>query len=274
MKNFKIFLPASLILFSGYIHAQNRPSLPVLLLSPSSSVHLRSPEPISYVDLPRGFLNGDLPLKNLLRLRLDSGFLPSGGNKEIGILTLTGEHFLAQYRVVYADSPSLIHQTELEVLPKDMVPLLPSDHSLSTPQIKQKALTLLSARINKPLLSGYSQGIGLKLNQIASAGDLIFLDLTFSNESRIGYEIQQVSFSVEDKKVSRSANFQQFALLPKFILNDADHFDNRYRNIYVLPKAVFSSSKQLLITVSEKQPSSRQVSLALSYGKLLQADSF
>ena len=273
MKNLKIFLVAHLLLLSYYSHGQNIKTLPVLLLGPSLSIHLRSPEPISYVDLPVGMLSGDLPLKNLLRLRLDKSFIPSA-RKNLGVLTLTGEHFLAQYQLIYSDSSDLAHPTQVEILPVDMVPLLPSDQSLSTPQLKQKALALLSGKVKKPILQRFSQGIGLQLNQIASAGDLIFLDLTLTNDSHIGYDIEQVSFTITDKKVSRSTNFQQFSLRPKFVLNPADHFDKRHRNIYVLPKAVFSASKQLVVSVREKQPSSRQVSLALSYGKLLGADSF
>jgi len=273
MKSFKIFLLLGFLILRNYAYSQTR-QLPVLFITSTSAVHLRSPEPISYVDLPKGRLRGDLPLNNLLRLRIDVDSSSALINKDLGVLTVTGEHFLAQYRLLRAASSQQNFPSEIEILPAHMVPLLPSDQSFSTPQIKQKCLALISARIRKPLTHSSAQGVSLKVNQIKSAGDLVFLDISLSNSARVSFEVHQVSFTISDKKISRSANFQQFPLEPRFILSPAARVDKSLRNIYVLPKAIFSSSKQLLIGISEKQPSSRQVNLALDYGDILRADSF
>lgn len=263
-----------LLAFSNsFLFSQTR-ELPVLFISSMSALHLRSPEPISYVDLPLGSIKGDLPLKNLLRIRLTKDSSTAGRTNELGVLTVTGERFLAQYRLIRAAPLQQNFPSEIEILPTQMVPLFPSDQSFSTAQIKQKCLDLLSVKIKKPQHHSSTLGLSIEINQIKSAGDLVFLDLSLNNSTQVSFDIHQISFTISDKKISQAANFQQFALEPRFILFSTVRLAKRLRNIYVLPKAIFASSKQLLIGVSEKQPSSREISLALDYGDLLSADSF
>lgn len=251
--------------------------LPVIYISAESALHFRSPEPISYVDLPKAKFSGDLPLKNLLRIRLRDSFMTTintARQKYLGVVTITGEHFFAQYQIALAETGHSIPDTEIEILPKDMLPLIPALPSFSTPQMHAKSISLISGRAFKPLGIARNQGISLQVNQIRCAGELIFLDLGFSNNSELSYEVEDLQFSISEEKIYKATNAQQFSLIPKFILSSFERFTHQARNIYVLPKASFSSAKRLRITLSEKQPSSRTVCLELSYGQLLWADSF
>jgi len=249
--------------------------LPVIYISKKSAVHFRSPEAIKYVDLPSANFTGDLPQENLLRLRLKDSFILSELKQveSLGILTITGEHFFAQYKLMAADQ-SQAADNEVEILPSHILPLIPALPSLSTPQIHAKSIALISSRENKGIASAKNQGISLKLNQLRCSGELIFLDLSFSNDSELRYDIEDLSFIISDKKVSRASNFQSFDIKPRFTLSSDMSFHRAARNIYVLPKISFSAAKRLKITLSEKQPSSRAVTLELSYGDLLSADSF
>jgi len=251
--------------------------LPVIYIGSENALHFRSPEPISYVDLPKSKLSGDLPLKNLLRIRLTDAFISKGEHIPdgvLGVITITGEHFFAQYKIVLAGTIGRQENSEIEILPAHMLPLIPALPSLSTPQMHAKSIALISSRETRPLALAKNQGISLKVNQIKSAGELIFLDLGFSNSTALRYDIEDLSFIVSDKKIYKATNFQAFSLSPKFMLSDLISFTSQSRNIYVLPKASFSSAKRLKITLREKQPSSRTVSLELSYGELLSAEHF
>lgn len=275
----KTFLNLSLFFLLFFFSWLNNSAaeLPVIYISAESALHFRSPEPISYVDLPKSKFSGDLPLKNLLRIRLRDSFMttiPTAGENYLGVITITGEHFFAQYKIALAAAGQNHLDTEIEILPEDMLPLIPSLPTFSTPQMHAKSLALISSRAPKPLGIARSQGISLKVNQIRCAGELIFLDLGFSNHSALSYEVDDLQFSISEEKIYKATNAQQFTLIPKFILYSFERFTQQARNIYVLPKASFSSSKRLRITLSEKQPSSRTVSLAISYGQLLWADSF
>ncbi|WP_316806853.1 DUF4138 domain-containing protein [Pedobacter agri] len=248
--------------------------LPIIYISAKSAVHLRSPEPISYVDLPSSRISGDLPLKNLLRLRIlrqDSSVIYP---RELGILTVTGEQFLAQYRIILIPSDAAQAHSEIEILPRDMLPLVPAVPSLSTPQIKAKAIEVITNKPNKSLATASNQGISIKVHQILCCGELIFLDLGFENATELEYQIDRISFTISDKKIMKATNFQQFPLELKQALHPLERFSKRGRNIYVLAKATFSSDKRLVIALSEKQPSSRLVSLSLAYRDILSADSF
>lgn len=249
--------------------------LPVIYISAKSAVHFRSPEPIKYVDLPGANFTGDLPQENLLRLRLKDSFLLSELKQleSFGIITITGEHYFAQYKLMAADE-SQATDSEVEILPSHMLPLIPALPSLSTPQMHAKSIALVSMRENKGIASAKNQGVTLKLNQLRCSGELMFLDLSFSNDSQLRYDIEDLSFVISDKKVSRASNFQSFEIKPRFTLSPLITFHRTARNIYVLPKMSFSAAKRLKITLSEKQPSSRSVTLELSYGELLSADSF
>lgn len=249
--------------------------LPVIYISAHSAVHFRSPEPIKYVDLPGSNFTGDLPQENLLRLRLKDSFSLPGlkPSESFGIITITGEHYFAQYKLMPTEELQAA-DSEVEILPAHMLPLIPALPSLSTPQMHAKSIALISMRENKALMSAKNQGVKMKINQLRCSGELIFLDLSFSNESSLRYDIEDLSFVVSDKKISRASNFQSFEIKPRFILSPLITFLGGARNIYVLPKMSFSAAKRLRITLSEKQPSSRAVTLELSYGELLSADSF
>jgi len=269
--NIIVFFAICSWIFSAYASAN---PLPVIYISTTSAVHLRSPEPISYVDLPTGKISGDLPLKNLLRLRILRQDSSVSYPHELGILTVTGEQFLAQYRIILVSPQAAQANSAIEILPQHMLPLVPAASSLSTPQIRAKAIEVISNKPDKSLATASNQGISIKVHQILSCGELLFLDLGFENATALEYQIDRICFSISDKKILKATNFQQYPLKIKQALHPLDRFSKQGRNIYVLNKATFSSDKRLVIELSEKQPSSRLVSLSLNYRDILSADSF
>src|ERR1700676_1166646 len=98
MKQIILFL--AVLMASLHSYAQNTPfaegvkrnSLPVVYLPENVSVQFISPEPIQYVDISAKSVMGDLPLKNVLRIRLKD----SVGAADV-IVTIAGEKFIAQY---------------------------------------------------------------------------------------------------------------------------------------------------------------------------------
>ena len=272
-KRIHLLILPLVVLFSANTFCAEIPSV---YISPGSAVHFRSPEPISYVDLPKSRFSGDLPLKNLLRLRLTEAGALMGEDQAadgLGILTITGEHFFAQYQLKRATGLQKA-DSEVEILPAHMLPLIPDLPTLSTSQLHQKSIALVAMREKKPIATAKNQGVRLQVNQIKCAGEFIFLDLGITNETALSYELEQLSFTVTDKKIIRASNFQSFEVIPKFSLASLERFSHQARNIYVLPRMSFSAAKRLKITLSEKQPSSRSVTLELDYGQLLAADSF
>jgi ABC-type amino acid transport substrate-binding protein len=97
------------------LQAKAQDTLPEVHLPTDGDLHFISPEPIQYVDISNKSIEGDIALPNLLRLRYKDSALYSGA-----IVTIVGEKFIAQYRLVPVTSTE--HQL-VEIAPEDTRPL-------------------------------------------------------------------------------------------------------------------------------------------------------
>src|ERR1700744_6816596 len=92
--------------------------LPVVYLPDSLSVHFISPEPIQYVDISTKNIIGDLPVKNVLRIR----YKDTVKSKD-AVVTIAGEKFIAQYHIQWSPSQNALIKSEIEVNPAETRPL-------------------------------------------------------------------------------------------------------------------------------------------------------
>jgi conjugative transposon TraN protein len=272
------FLLAALFLAAGHTFAQTLPAsgaeksaLPVVYLPNNGSVHFVSPEPIQYVDISTKGVAGDLPVKNILRIhrRIDSVQVQGTD----AVLTIVAEKFIAQYRLVFiAECGTFPVRSNIEVLPADTRPLDYPGVGLSQPELRQYALRLLGKKPDK-LQHGEAYDISAKLGHVYTLGDYIFLDIGFENKTRLKYDIDELRFKIEDKKVTKATTVQTLELKPDFTLFNTSFFKKHYRNIFVFKKFTFPGNKLLTVELSEKQLSGRTVTLKIPYQDILDADS-
>lgn len=260
MKNI-LFL--ALMLFASMGYAQDK--LPLVYIPENSTIHFISPEPIQYVDISSKQIVGDLPLKNVLRLKLKDTAKSFSG----AVLTLAGEKFIAQYRLVpgYPGVP-----TEIEILPPETHPLDISGIGFSQNQLKSMATSLIAHGAGKPRGRSVAYGVIGLLNHIYSVGDYLFLDISYRNKTGIKYDVAGFHFSIEDKKITKAANNQSIALTPELTLYDTPAFSRSYRNIFVFRKLSIPGNKVLRVELSEKQVSGRVLILSIPYQDILDAD--
>jgi conjugative transposon TraN protein len=274
MKKILFFL--AIVLAGLHSYAQNTPlaegvkkyQLPIIYLPSNVSVHFVSPEPIQYVDISSKDIIGDLPIKNLLRLRLKDSIRAANA-----VVTIAGEKFIAQYQVVAVDAiTGRDAVTDIEIKPYDMRPLDVSGIGLSQPQLKSIALGLFCKGTGHAIEKVKAFGLKASLYHVYTAGDYIFLDLGYTNKTNLSYAIDEYRFKVDDKKVTKATNVQSIELKPEFILFDQPVFQHTYRNIIVLKKISFPGNKVLHIELNEKQISGRVITLEVSYNDVLNAD--
>lgn len=86
------------------------------------------------------------------------------------------------------------------------------------------------------------------------------------------YEIDELRFKIEDKKVTKATTVQSYEIKPDLVLFDIPFFKKHYRNIYVFKKFTFPGNKQLHVELSEKQLSGRVINLQIPYKDILEAD--
>ena len=251
------------LFISAAVHAQD--SLPTIQLPKNLTIHFISPEPIQYVDISSKALIGDLPLKNVVRIKLKD----STKVFQDAVITIAGEKFIAQYHIV----PGGINvPTEINIMPADTKPLDISGIGFSQNQLKAMTLNLVAASPEKRVEKVKAFGIKGQLNHVYTLGDYIFLDISYKNKTKLRYDIDEFRFKVDDKKVTKASNVQSVEIKPEYILFETPAFEKYYRNIFVFKKLTFPGNKILHVELSEKQFSGRIIMLNISYKDILEAD--
>ena len=282
MKKKHHFLILFLLCFVGYSARSQQATetrlgtLPELSLHSGHTVHILSPEPIQYVDIASHHVSGDLPLDNVLRIKLNEDtMLTERLDYELGAVTIVGDNYFAQYRLT---APLLIDDKSipamLEIKPEHTRPLEISEIGLSRSNMKNLALGLLTKSVHHPIRSTRDYGVGIALNGISTLGDYIFLDISFTNTSNVSYNVDELRFFIEDKKITKATNVQTVEIKPLWQYQPLTEFKKRHRNVFVLKKATFPGSKVLKVSLTEKQISGRTVNLKIKYGDILKADTF
>lgn len=259
-------------------YANKKAELPIIYISKDLSVHFRSPEPVQYVDISTNDMIGDIPVENIVRIKY---FLDSTENKEvpahfsdIGVITIVGQSFIAQYKAVYlADPQASTLSASIEIRPEHMKPLDFPEITMTNYELKHYAYQLFLLKPTWNSVSSKSTGMEARLNNIYSMGDYIFLDLSFKNNTNIKYDIDQLRFKIEDKKIVKATNVQEVEVTPIFKLNDQKYFKKNFRNIYVFKKFTYPNGKVLNAQLTENQISGRKIELKIDYKDLLNADS-
>ncbi len=114
----------------------------------------------------------------------------------------------------------------------------------------------------------------MRLNNVYSVGEYFFLDFSVENKTNIQFDIDQLRFKLEDKKINKATNVQTIELEPEYVLEPTASFKYGYRNVVVIKKLTFPNSKVLKIEMSEKQISGRNIFMTIDYEDVLSADSF
>ncbi|TWI15690.1 conjugative transposon protein TraN [Sphingobacterium siyangense] len=244
-------------------------------LSKGNTVHILSPEPIRYVDISSKKVAADLPMENLLRLKIVPDSLNLDGvGAELGSVTLVGENYLTQFRALQSEQYVETRSPVLyQIDPLTVVPLEQAENSLSRSQMRSLSYTLLAQSDKRPLRKEERFGVGIHLNSIRTVGDFIFLDLSFTNKTKLSFRPDQLRFFIEDKKITKATNVQSVEIEPIWQFGPFDVLRKKNRNIYILKKVTFPGSKILRVSLTEKQMSGRTIDLKIKYQDILNADS-
>ena len=277
MKTIYVILLAVFSLFQE-VYAQSVPGiyrkdLPDIFISENISLHFISPEPITYADISTSGIAGDLPVKNILRLKIKTDSLTLEADY-IGVVTIIGESFIAQYNLRYAGVLQPVISSQVQILPEQMRPLDVPGISLTGQEMKDYAFAILKDHSRSTVRKENAYGLKARLNHVYTIGDDIFLDLTYRNETNLAYDIDELRFKIEDKKINKATNVQSIEIKPVWQLYPLSSFKKTFRNIYVLKKVTFPENKVLNIELTEKQISGRTLTLQIKYRDILKADTF
>lgn len=288
----KAILYILLIFLSQLLNAQTATKeqlisdLPELEITEGISLHIISPEPIQYVDLSTQQLTGDLPSTQIARVKIvdkpestykekKQNLFPHFNGDQIGVITVVGQSFIAQYKAVYRNSENLNTVTNIHIQPEEMQPIEFDKMAFSNLELRKFAMDITQKKSEKkPIREEKNLGLSVQLNNVYVISDYIFLDMTFKNNSNLSYDIEALKFSVEDKKIHKATNNQSIEMTPLFQLNPQKHFRKNFRNIYVFKKFTYPNSKVMMIRLIEEQLSGRTIEMKINYSDILKADTF
>ena len=260
--------------------------LPEIEITEGINLHIISPEPIQYVDLSTNQMTGDLPSTNIARikitdqpetdqkekLKIASSF--SNGSK-IGVITVVAQSFIAQYRAIYRNAENLNTVTNIHIQPEDMQPIEFERMTFSNLELRKFAMEIIQKKSEEnPIREEKNLKLCFQLNNVYVISDYIFLDMTFKNNSNLSYDIEDLKFSIEDKKIYKATNNQSIEMTPIFQLNPQKQFKKNFRNIYVFKKFTYPNSKVMMIRLIEEQLSGRTIEMKVNYSDILKADTF
>ncbi|MCL1663413.1 conjugative transposon protein TraN [Elizabethkingia ursingii] len=246
--------------------------LPQLNISDGVSLHIISPEPIQFVDLSTDNLIGDLPAENIARVK--TGKAGAANKDDLGIITVVGQSFMAQYKVNYKNSETHNTITQIQIQPEDMQPLEYPKIAFSNQELYNFSMDILKKKTKAPLREVNDFKLSIQLNNVYVISDYIFLDISFINDSNLSYKIDGLKFSIEDKKIYKATNNQSLELKPEYQLYRQSQFKKNFHNIYVFKKFTYPNSKVMVIRLIEEPISGRTVEMKIKYSDILKADTF
>ncbi|WP_158826938.1 conjugative transposon protein TraN [Mucilaginibacter lacusdianchii] len=270
---FTALLGAVQILFAQNEGYRNLNNLPEIQLGAQADIHFISPEPIQYADISSHSILGDMPVNNLLRLKLIPDSVKRLADQtNLGVITIVGESFIAQYRLTYTVAINGSLPASITIQPDQCMPLDFPGITLTTPEMKRYALTILDKGGESAVRIAKAYGLSASLNHIYAIGDHLFLDIRFRNSTNLPYDIDELRFKIEDKKIVKATNVQSLEIKPEWQLYPKTGFKREYHNIYVFKKLTFPGNKILRVELTEKQISGRTLALPIKYKDLLAAD--
>ncbi|MCT3788656.1 conjugative transposon protein TraN [Elizabethkingia anophelis] len=251
-------------------HEKYAMELPQLNISDGVSLHIISPEPIQFVDLSTDNLIGDLPAENIARVKI--GNTGAVNKNDLGIITVVGQSFMAQYKVNYKNSETHNTITQIQIQPEDMQPLEYPKIAFSNQELYNFSMDILKKKTKIPLREVNDFKLSIQLNNVYVISDYIFLDISFINDSNLSYNIDGLKFSIEDKKIYKATNNQSLELKPEYQLYHQSQFKKNFHNIYVFKKFTYPNSKVMVIRLIEEPISGRTVEMKIKYSDILKAD--
>lgn len=244
----------------------NTEELKIMYINKDVSTHFIAMDDIQYADISTGLIDGDIPIDNIVRIKPNT----EGAN---GVITIVTESCFVQYALVYTDEIEKVC-TRHNISYSEVRGITNPERSMTKSDLFDYASKMFQSNKKYYDVSTTAKRLRLTLNNIYTVDKYFFIDVSMFNKTNIQFDIDQIRFKIEDKKIFKATSFQSVEIKPIVTLNDDMSFKRRYRNIFVFEKFTFPEDKVLTIEISEKQISGRTIILRISYADVLAADSF
>lgn len=275
----KILIFNLLLLSTSSLFAQifnKSEEMQVIKVNEEVSSHITIGEPIEYVDISTGKIVGDLPIKNILRIKpieFDNDSTKFKEGDVLALVTIVGERYKIQFNCVYTENRNLA-TSNVDVKTDEMASYVNVNVDMPAAEMRKLSWHIWNSGHKYFDVSREAYKIRITLNNIYTFRGFFFIDVSIKNKTNIEYDVDQIRFKIEDKKITKATNFQQIEVEPVLSINEGEKFTKEYRNIFVFEKFSFPDEKVFTVEVAEKQISGRTVILRIDYADILNADAF
>lgn len=245
-----------------------------ILVNEEVSTHITVGEPIEYVDISTDRMVGDIPIKNIFRVKpVSKPDTKYTEGEVLALITIISERYKIQFNCVYTEHRSKA-TSNVDVKTQDMASYVNVNVDMPRIEMRKLAWSIWNSGQKYFDVSREDFKLRIKLNNIYTFRGFFFIDVSIRNKTNIEYDVDQIRFKIEDKRQLKGTNFQQIEVEPILSLNEGKTFIKEYRNIYVFEKFTFPDEKVFTIEVAEEQISGRTVILRIDYADILNADAF
>lgn len=274
MRTMKIFRIAALLFaaFPTVMSAQQTyQEMEQLTVNENVTTVITASEPIRLVDISTDKVVGDKPIENVIRVKPKDGEHEDG--EIVAIVTVVTERFRSQYALIYTSRMEEA-VSDKEVQLNERTAFHNPAVSMSTEEIVHYARRIWNSPAKYRNVKTKRHHMVMRLNNVYTVGEYFFIDFSVENKTNLRFDIDELRFKLDDKKLSKSTNAQTLDIQPVLVLDKSKNFKHGYRNVVVLKKMTFPNDKVLTIELSEIQVSGRTISMTIDYEDILAADSF
>lgn len=274
MRTMKIFRIAALLFaaFPTVMSAQQTfQEMEQLTVNENVTTVITASEPIRLVDISTDKVVGDKPIENVIRVKPKDGEHEDG--EIVAIVTVVTERFRSQYALIYTSRMEEA-VSDKEVQLNERTAFHNPAVSMSTEEIVHYARRIWNSPAKFRNVKTKRHHMVMRLNNVYTVGEYFFIDFSVENKTNLRFDIDELRFKLDDKKLSKATNAQTLDIQPVLVLDKSKNFKHGYRNVVVLKKMTFPNDKVLTIELSEIQVSGRTISMTIDYEDILAADSF
>lgn len=241
----------------------------VLFLNRDVTTHIISTLEIDYTDISTDLIIGQLAKNNVLALKAEKQFLQG---QFLGFITILGENYVKQYKAYYTNNLDGIYKATTRIFVKDKEDYNNPLYETTTQQFKEYASKIVRKKSTYHNVSIQKNKIQIKLNNIFIIDGFYFIDYTVKNRSNVRFDIDDVIYKINDKKVYKATNSQILYLEEKYNHYHKTSFKKEFRNIIALEKFTIPNDKVFQIEIKENVISGRDLILSVDYSDFLNAD--
>ena len=166
------------------------------------TTHIVMPENIKMVDISTPKIAGNQCTDNIVRIKPyhENDSLPDLGyddNELLGTLTLIGERHIAQYDVLYTQSPGMASNI-YNVSYDDLQSYINPEVSMPMAEMARYAWAVYGSDRKFNQIVSNEHGMKAVVNNIYSVGDYFFIDYSLRNRTKVPYDIEETRIKLTD----------------------------------------------------------------------------